>query len=508
MKKILAAAVAFSLLFATIPAYASSKDEPVYITEKYNVKQETTLPLTDVPALVIAPDSAYSQDFSFQIELIGAKFTNYSGSGVLAGTNQGVSYIKIGEDKLRLNVDSTKFDMTSKELQIPLYTTLLDDGDITVSIDPKDSPVPPASLTFANKSEKKYILEVGTVKALEQQGQLGDIVIRDKSNDSVTVDTVFTLQLDNGFQFAGDGKVAGTGKFLDKVKFEIDKSTPSKAYITVTKNTDKETGNIVLSSASAFPQTKISKFGEVNLSLSWPNDSTVVQAANYVEKSTYRVIEINEFEGGYKPSASGIAASAKTLQVRIDDDDYGEIKVEKDGTWKYVFPYEFSNIKPGKHTFAIGYYQASTDHFFDAVTKDFEIAPEKTTTTVIFTVDSTTYSFGDKPGYLEAPAFIDQNGRTMLPLRAVSKTLGVAEENINWDASSQTVTVIKDGKTVVCQIGKQELVVNGKIEKLDTAAVIVNGRTFLPLRPLLNALGVSDDNIQWDKELKAVTFEV
>lgn len=510
MKKLLAISLALSLVFAAIPVSASEKtDEPIYITEKYSVKQETTLPLTDVPAVVIVADSSYKQDFSFQLELIGAKFTNYAGSGILAGTNQGVSYIKIGEDKLRISVDATKFDMTKKDLEIPLYTTLVDEGDITVSIDPKDSPLPPAALTFANLSEKKYVFEINAVKALQQQGELGDIIIRDKATTAVEADTVFTLEMDNGFEFTGDGEINGTGKFVDAVKFEVSKTTPSKATVTVTTRTDTETGVIALTNVGVRPDVKTSVFGPVNMSLSWPNDSAVTQAANYIQKVTYdTVIEIREFEGGYKPTASGVAANEKTLQIRIDDDDYGDITVEKDGTWKYVFPYEYSNLKPGKHVFSVGYYQKDLDNFFDAVSREFEIPEEKTTTTVKFTVDSKTYDFGKQQGFMDAAPFIDQNGRTMLPLRAVSATLGVATEDVTWDANTQTATVVKDGVTVSCQIGKQELIVNGRIEKLDTAAVITDSRTFLPLRPLLNALGVTDDNIQWDKDEKSVTFEV
>ena len=42
---------------------------------------------------------------------------------------------------------------------------------------------------------------------------------------------------------------------------------------------------------------------------------------------------------------------------------------------------------------------------------------------------------------------------------------------------------------------------------MDTAPIIKDGITFLPLRPLLHSLGITDDNIQWDEDLLTVSYE-
>ena len=49
------------------------------------------------------------------------------------------------------------------------------------------------------------------------------------------------------------------------------------------------------------------------------------------------------------------------------------------------------------------------------------------------------------------------------------------------------------------------LTVNGVISEMDTAPIISNGVTFLPLRPLLNAFGITDVN--WDDTTATVSYE-
>ncbi|MCL0052498.1 phosphate ABC transporter substrate-binding protein PstS family protein [Peptococcaceae bacterium] len=50
---------------------------------------------------------------------------------------------------------------------------------------------------------------------------------------------------------------------------------------------------------------------------------------------------------------------------------------------------------------------------------------------------------------------------------------------------------------VIFKIGSASYTKDGKSVKMDTKAVIKDGRTFVPLRYLLNALGVSDENIEY-----------
>ena len=92
-----------------------------------------------------------------------------------------------------------------------------------------------------------------------------------------------------------------------------------------------------------------------------------------------------------------------------------------------------------------------------------------------------------------------------MPLRAVANTLGVDTQEIQWDEKTQTITIVYNQKTISCTIGSNVLTVNGVISEMDTAPIISNGVTFLPLRPLLNAFGITDVN--WDDTTATVSYE-
>ena len=88
------------------------------------------------------------------------------------------------------------------------------------------------------------------------------------------------------------------------------------------------------------------------------------------------------------------------------------------------------------------------------------------------------------------------NSRTMVPLRKIFEVLGC---DILWDNDTRTVTATKQGKEIVLQINNKIAKVSefGKTEeiKLDSAPVIVNNRTLVPLRFIAESL---DKQVGWD----------
>ena len=68
--------------------------------------------------------------------------------------------------------------------------------------------------------------------------------------------------------------------------------------------------------------------------------------------------------------------------------------------------------------------------------------------------------------------------------------------------------------SVSVAIGAEELetpatvtvTVNGQSVALDSPAIIENNRTYLPVRAIANALGVSNDNIAWDGSTSTATL--
>lgn len=93
--------------------------------------------------------------------------------------------------------------------------------------------------------------------------------------------------------------------------------------------------------------------------------------------------------------------------------------------------------------------------------------------------------------------FIDDNYRTMVPMRKLLETIGA---DITWDNTAKTVTAVKNfpatneypaGKNVIVKaaIGTDFITVNGSHVDMDTEAVIKEGRTYLPARAVLEAFG-------------------
>ncbi|MCL0032614.1 copper amine oxidase N-terminal domain-containing protein [Peptococcaceae bacterium] len=77
-------------------------------------------------------------------------------------------------------------------------------------------------------------------------------------------------------------------------------------------------------------------------------------------------------------------------------------------------------------------------------------------------------------------------------------------------ATAHQVDVYEEGelvKSVVFKVGVKEYVVNDtERHPMDAAPFIYNGRTFVPVRFLGNALGVPNEQIEWDETTKTATL--
>jgi len=92
------------------------------------------------------------------------------------------------------------------------------------------------------------------------------------------------------------------------------------------------------------------------------------------------------------------------------------------------------------------------------------------------------------------------NGRTMVPFRAIFENLGCAVE---WNADARVAKGIRNGKAVRLTIDSKTATVDGKATALDQEAVIVDGRTLVPLRFVSEALGAAVD---WNGDTRTVSI--
>ncbi len=87
---------------------------------------------------------------------------------------------------------------------------------------------------------------------------------------------------------------------------------------------------------------------------------------------------------------------------------------------------------------------------------------------------------------------IVQNGRTLVPVRFIAEKFGA---EVGWEDATQTVTVNSKAGTITLQLGSNQMNVNGNITVLDVPAQEIGGRTLIPLRALVEALG---KQVFWD----------
>ena len=101
---------------------------------------------------------------------------------------------------------------------------------------------------------------------------------------------------------------------------------------------------------------------------------------------------------------------------------------------------------------------------------------------------------GQVISFPDGQPFIDNNGRTMIPVRFVTEQLGAT---VTWDGKTQTANIAKNGIKVAITIGNADMKVtkNSKTDtvKMDTAAVLKDGRTYVPIRFVAEALGAVVD---------------
>ncbi|MCL1845388.1 MAG: copper amine oxidase N-terminal domain-containing protein [Defluviitaleaceae bacterium] len=111
-----------------------------------------------------------------------------------------------------------------------------------------------------------------------------------------------------------------------------------------------------------------------------------------------------------------------------------------------------------------------------------------------FAIGSETYEYRGTQAPLEAAPFID-GGRTMVPLRAIATGLGA---EIYWDEVSRTVSFSRGEVSTSVEIDSP--IYDNENEYLGTS-VIVNGRTFVPLRHISQIFGM---DVRWDEGNQAI----
>ena len=97
---------------------------------------------------------------------------------------------------------------------------------------------------------------------------------------------------------------------------------------------------------------------------------------------------------------------------------------------------------------------------------------------------------GEAVVFPDAQPFIDENDRTLIPVRFVAETMGA---EVSWDQEAQTAVIEQEGVKILVPIGSDTLSVaqedGNSTVQMDTAAIIREDRTYVPIRFVAETLG-------------------
>ncbi len=109
---------------------------------------------------------------------------------------------------------------------------------------------------------------------------------------------------------------------------------------------------------------------------------------------------------------------------------------------------------------------------------------------------------GSVVNYTPAPFIDPVTNRTLVPLRVISEKLGATVE---WDGEFRIVTIKRIRTIITIKIGNSFAYKGDEMKTLDQPAIIVQNRTFVPLRFVSEAFGASVD---WDEKSKTVSISL
>lgn len=125
-----------------------------------------------------------------------------------------------------------------------------------------------------------------------------------------------------------------------------------------------------------------------------------------------------------------------------------------------------------------------------ASAKEITVITKVGTTYVIGSNDFVVEYNGVAVTFPDAQPYVDENNRTLVPVRFVSETMGAT---VDWRDSENTAVIAKGTTTVNVTIGLTDLAVikDGVTSTviMDTKAVLKDSRTYVPVRYVAEALG-------------------
>lgn len=354
-----------------------------------------------------------------------AKFTFDAGVGNVGSTDAAV--LELDEMEVVLEPGTTG------DLVVKVGGTAGLTGELTVA-----KIVAPITV----KAESAPEIKIGSV------GEVGDITITEAAAGVIRDGEDLILDLPQGVRFASAPDVEVIEGDLrideDSVKTQKDGEEDDN-QVKMTVDSDSTTASVIKISGIRYVCDRTVPEGDVILKVKGDAVAQVNDAAEVNDYYTFDTVATNTVE-------------IETITAFTLDSDHK------------VFP---NTSTAGKAINAKVVTPASSEY----------------SATVTFVIGETTFTVNGVEQTMDVAPYLS-NDRTYLPVRYVAQALGVADSNIMWNAADQSVIIIKGDRIIKLVIGSTTMLINGVPFTMDVAPEIVDpGRTMLPLRWVAQALG-------------------
>lgn len=359
--------------------------------------------------------------------------------------------------KLNLSKESTSKGKIKFE-DVKVMTAVDFTGDITVTIsgagiEESTLVIGKAEPALTAKSAGAANVQIGT------QGQeTGDITISEAVAETFIEDGELVLELPNGVEWGETPEVEVTEGDVEIGDIDV----------------DDEVLTIDIDNASTVASTI--KISGISLDI----DRTLATGDIKVKVKGSAIDEVNYSVD----DAPGAVKSGNDYQIGTIDSTTGDTY--------------FVEVDPDKGVFPQNKTAASI-----TIAKCVSGVSETTTNDSSFVIGATTYTVNGVEYTMDVAPYIS-NSRTYMPIRYIANAMGINDDNILWDANTQTVTLLKGTQVVQLKIGSTSIIVNGAPIAMDVAPEITNSRTMLPARYVAQAFGYT---VGWDEATQTVTLK-
>ena len=451
---------------------------------------------------------------SVTLTMDGFKFTDYkTESGNISSNrgNIGTYILSPNKEEIKMYFNTLSADMREKgyTINFPMTGTVTKEGEIKAKVNFGVEGIEDSEVVVARTDGGELRVYAENPQApIETSAKVSSIVIEDNSYSGYSYNQKIYLHLNQVFHFVGDIKLEATGKFQNKCRIDVDKNDSQKAVLTITNAVSEgSTGTIKIVSPYIERSKNVNnKFNSVEVKMTSP----------MFKDNTYNPTIATFKEGGnaQKPidvTVSPVSGKKYAFLNTIVISDYGR-GLKAGEKYKISFDHNYKVFTRGSlpYTITEGVYkdncQLSVENgeIYITIPKSTPVDKEgKIKLANVILEIETVAAFNDSVNLIMEIG----SETTTVPVfnyssifdRTPATTTTVATTTTTTTTEATTEATTSSSQDIKFTIGKTGYVAKGEKKELLAPPYIKDGYTMLPMRAIANLVGISDENISYEK---------